>query len=689
MTQPAARLRLPSDWPLLLPGAVMIAVVLAWTVNAGGYEAQPALGAAYEPSAWYLGALTLVALACATVVGVGRVKLSRASAIACIALAGYVAWSYLSMLWAHDQGAAFLGSDRALIYFAAFVTFAILPQTTRSARTTLALFVAAIGAIAVITTIKLAVQADPGGLYVAERLAYPLGYYNATAALFMTAASIAVALAAQRRGWAPLRVLGLLVAAVCLQLALLGQSRGWLYTTPIVLALMLVLIPGRLRLLAFALLPALATAAIAPQLLRVYARAAPDGVALRQPKLSQVLHQQGSHAAMAMLIADIVLAVLASSAVVADRRIALGKERTARINRAAARVAVLAAILAVAVGLVAVHGDPIGRIERAWHSFADAGETSKTGYSRFTTFASNRADIWRVALHEFDLHPLTGIGQDNFATSYTRLRHTYEQPRWTHSIELRVLTHTGLVGGLLFATFLVAALIAALRGRREFAQRVTAGTLLVALVVWLVHGSIDWFWEYPALSVPVFAFTAAAGALGRTRIAPAAPTRRAWLKPAALIALVLAGSAALASLAVPFVAALQLKRAISIWPRQPASAYAEVNSASGLLPFDAQPHLLSGSIAIDREELDRARAQFLQAQRLEDQAWITPFVLGLLDSEQQRLPAARAQLLRAQGLNPREPVIAAALQRLSSERPLTFSEAQEILTQHITTPPAK
>jgi hypothetical protein len=696
VTQPTApRLRLPAEWPLLLPAAVTIAVVAAWTLNDGGYESQPGLGARYQPDAWYLGGLTLLALACATAlgVGIGRVRLSRATKLACAALAAYVGWSFASMLWAHDQGAAFLGSDRALVYLAAFTTFAILPWTDWSVRAALTMFVTAIGAIAIVTAVKLATLTDPGSLYIAQRLAYPLGYYNATAALFTTTAVVAIALSAPRDGRAPLRVLGLLVAAVCLQLAVLGQSRGWLYTAPIVLALMLVLIPGRLRLLAYASLPIAATAAITPVLLRVYARATPGGVALTQPRLSHVLHTQGQHVVQAMLIADAVLALVAVIAVGADRRLRVGRDRTRRLNRLAVALAALVAIAAVALGLASVHGDPIGRVERAWRSFADA-HTDATGYSRFGTFASNRADIWRVALHEFAQHPLAGIGQDNFATSYTRLRHTYEQPRWTHSIELRLLTHTGLVGALLFLAFLVAALVAALRGRRRggISERVSVGILLLALVVWLVHGSIDWLWEYPALSVPALAFTAAAGALGRTRLAVvpdrAGGRRRAALRTVAWIGAALAGAWAIAALAVPFLAARRLERALSVWPHRPALAYSEARSASDLLAFDARPDLVGGSIAVNRGEYNRARLWFREAQRREDQAWLTPFVLGLLDSEQGLRGAARAQLLRARERNPREPAIAAALDRVASRHPLTLTEAQEMLAQHITTPPA-
>jgi hypothetical protein len=685
----ALRTRLGAEGSSLLPAGLAIAVVIAWAATGGGYESQPVLGAGYDPDPWYLGALALVGLTCATAFGIGRVRLSRQATVACAALAGYVAWSFFSVLWAHDQGTAFLGSDRALIYLAAFVTFAILPWSSSSARGALALLVGGIGAVAIVTAVRVAVLGDPSSLYLSERLAYPLGYYNADAALFMTAAVTAVALSAQRSGPAALRVAGLLVAAVCLQLAVLSQSRGWLFTVPIVLALMLLLIPGRLRLLAFTLAPAAATAAIAPALLRVYGKTTPQGTSLPQPRLSQVLHQQGSHAVHAMLIADVALAIVAAIVVAFDRRVELSRSAQRRINRLGAGLALTAALAGVAAGLIAVHGDPIGHAERAWSSFANYNNTA-SGSSRFTTLGSQRADFWRVAWHEFAQHPLTGIGQDNFATSYTRLRHTGDEPRWVHSIELRLLAHTGLVGALLFALFLLAALLAALRGRGRGPERATAGILLLPLVVWLVHGSIDWFWEYPVLSVPALAFAGAATAL-RQAPRPAASTtsgrrRRiaaAWWTGAALL-----GFGALVALAIPFIAARRVQKAIAVWPQQPALAYSELRSASGLMGFDAQIYLVGGAIALNLGEHGEARAWLVKAERREDQNWLTPFALGLMDGEQGRRAEGRAQLLSARRLNPREPVIVQALERLDSKRPLTFAEAQSLLSPHIVTPPA-
>jgi O-Antigen ligase len=683
------RTRLRTEGLPLLPAAVVVTVVIAWVTSGGGYESQPALDAGYEPDPWYLGALALVVLACATAFGVGRVRLSRPAKVACAALGGYVAWSFLSILWAHDQGAAFLGSDRALVYLAAFVTFAILPWGDWSARVALATLIAGVGAVAIVTAIRLAVLSDPGGLYLEARLAYPLGYYNADAVLFMGTAVSAIALASRRHGPGLLRVAGLVVAALCLQLDVLSQSRGWLFSASIVLALMLALVPDRLRLLAFTLGPAAAAAAVTPALLRVYGRATPHGAPLTQPRLSAVLHEQGNHAVRAMLVADVALAALATLLVAADRRLRVHQTARRRLNRSAAALALAAALAGVVVGLVAVHGDPIGRAERAWRSFADAPENATDGYSRFTTLASHRADIWRVAIDEFARHPLDGIGQDNFAASYTRLRHSDEQPRWTHSIELRLLTHTGLVGALLFALFLLSALLAALRGRRGTRTRATAGILLLPLIVWLVQGSIDWFWEYPALSVPALAFTAAAGALGHVVPAPPSPHRR-WhpMRIAAALCAALLGAAAIAALAVPFVAARKARKGTLVWPAHPALAYAELRSATDLMPFDAQLYLVGAAIALNLGERGRAHTWLERAERRDDQNWLTPFALGLIEGEQGRRGRSRAQLRRALSLNPREQTIAIALERLRGRRPLTFAEAQLLLAPRIVTPGA-
>lgn len=686
----------------MVPATAMLAVIVYWAFNQGGYESRPTLGAPYQPTAWYVGALVIVGLWCATALGLRRIRVSRWAVVACVALLAYTVWSFLSVLWAHDQGAAFLGSVRALVYLASFATLAMLPWSAWSARVALGSFVAAVGAVAVAIAVKVAAMHDPSSLYLDARLVYPLGYYNADAALLTTAAIVAVGLGALRNTPAPLRVAGLVAAAVCLQLAVLAQSRGWLFTLPVVLVLALVLVPGRLRLLAAALGPALATAAAAPALAHVYGRATVNGVALAEPRIAQVLHQQGSHAVRAMLLADLLLAILAGVAVTIDRRVAPSAELRRRANRAGAALAALAVAIGIAVGLLATHGHAVARVEHAWRSFADTTEStseSSANSSRFGSLGSQRADFWRVGVHEWLAHPLAGIGQDNFAAAYLRLGHTRQEPRWTHSIELRLLVHTGLIGALLFALFLLAVLLAALRGReRNTPERTAAGIALLPLVVWLVHGSLDWFWEFPVLSVPALAFAAVAMSIapvvaaGQATVAtpvhvpahgsrsqPGARSIPAVLRWGVIVAL---GLGSLVAVAIPFAAAREVQRATETWSEQPALAYAQLRSAHDLLPFDAQIDAVGGAIALDLEEPLAVRAWFGEVQRADGEEWLAPFVLGLLEGERGRAgrARARAQLRRAQALNPHEQLIEQALRRLPTRYPLTVAEAQNDLS---------
>ena len=87
--------------------------------------------------------------------------------------------------------------------------------------------------------------------------------------------------------------------------------------------------------------------------------------------------------------------------------------------------------------------------------------------SHFGTVGSGRYDFWRVSLDALVAHPIGGLGQDNFADYYLPRRHTNEEPAWTHSLEMRLLAHTGVVGFALFAAFIVAAVAGAIRVRRR------------------------------------------------------------------------------------------------------------------------------------------------------------------------------------------------------------------------------
>jgi O-antigen ligase len=160
-------------------------------------------------------------------------------------------------------------------------------------------------------------------------------------------------------------------------------------------------------------------------------------------------------------------------------------------------VAVAVIGLGVAGVIVATHGNPVSFVKRQWHGFVHIQYVPSS--THFFSVGSGRYDFWRVSVDEVKAHPLGGLGQDNFAEYYVTRRHTGDEPRWTHSLEFRLLAHTGIVGFVLFAGFLIAALVAAvgaIRSRSPMLAAAAAGAV-IPLIPWVVHGSVGWFWEVP------------------------------------------------------------------------------------------------------------------------------------------------------------------------------------------------
>jgi hypothetical protein len=659
--------RLRSEGIVLVPALLAVALLVYWAAHGGGYA----------PTTWEPSALVVLGLLVAAAIGIGprRVRLARPAAIALAALAGYVAWSYLSIAWAAMPADALDGANRTLLFLLLFALFAVLPWSAWSALATLSAYAVGIGAIAVVTLVRLHADSAPD-MFTEGRLVYPLGYVNGAAALFMIGTVVSSALASRRELPVALRALLLALATSACQASVLSESRGWLFALPVVLVLAVVLVPGRVRLVLWALPPLAGTLLALPALLDVFTRV--DDSATPAAARSALLDAAAHASSVALPICAVVgLAGLALA--LADRRVEPSARTMRGVNRVAAGLAILAALAGVAIGLAASHGRPDRSIASYWDR-SHGYHAAAAGSSRFAQAGTNRPDFWRVALDAFAAHPIGGLGQDNYGDYYLRHRRTDEQPRWTHSVELRLLAHTGLVGVLLFGAFLAGGLLAALRGRRDRSRPPLAGAAaaiaLLPLVVWLVHGSLDWFWEFPALSGPAFAFLGLATAVMRPS-APAdapAPTRRALRA----VAEGLVGAAALAgafALALPYLAEREVTHATQTWRSDPSGALAQLARARDLNPLATRPDLVAAVIALQLQRPDIAHARLDDALKRESGNWFILFVRGLSASAEGDRAGARANFLRARTLDPREPLVEQALDQVGTDDPLTAEEA--------------
>jgi O-antigen ligase len=669
-----------------VPALVAVGLMLVWAIEDGGFD----------PSTWYWGALVLLATFTAVFAGVlhGQLRLSRASTVAVGLFAGYVAWSYLSMTWAQYPGAALDGSNRALLYLLIFTLLTALPWTKETVLGALLLFAGGVGIVGIVLTARLATGSNVTVLFFGGRLVAPTGYINSTAALFTIDALVCIVLASRRRLAGPVRGLLLAFAASSLQLATIVESRGWLFTLPLVALVAIVIVPDRLRVTGAAVIPVVAALIPVRRLLRVYQSGPSD------PLRALAIH--AARPALALCVGAFVIGTLVAWADALYRGPVPGRTQRRMIGTVLALIGVAAV---VAGGLVVSKGDPLGFISREWHGFSHA--EAAFGSSHFTDVGSERYDFWRVALHAFERHPIGGLGQDNFGDYYLVLRRTAQEPSWTHSLELRLLAHTGIVGFLLFGGFLVAAIKAAARTRRRGDPdvRLLCAALLLPLVVWLIHGSLDWFWEVPALSGPALGFLGAAGGLGTslgldvTRAgdpgAPAeagaavSPLRRRHGRelggrsriPAPLR--IAAGLVVLACLTVvlafPYLSAHEVQVASRADASNPPAALNDLRVAAKLDPLSSDPGRLAGAIALRAGRWTLALHQFRKSISAEPGGWFSWLGAGLAESALGEPEQAQRDFVVANRLDARQPAVKDALQRVFTKTPLTSDEAFTLL----------
>ncbi len=471
----------------VVPTAAAACLLIAPTVLAfysGGYYSEPRLVAAIV--AWVL----VLALAIA---GPAPLPRSRAGAIAVAGLVTMTAWSALSVAWAPQGGPAIQNVQRLVLYVGALL-LAIgalrLPRALRAAEPALA------AGATIVIGYGLAGRLLPGLLELAHsrsaggRLEQPITYWNGEGAL----AAIGLVLCARLAGdgTRPPAVRALAATAVApLGAGLyLSFSRGAIAVAALGLVLLVAAVPARSQLRASAVAAVTAVAAAAC--------AAPfPGVA----SLS------GTHRTAEGALALALLAAVATAAVLVTRAARTEPAGDAPLWARHRRLTVALVVATVVAGLV------LGGLgERPSAAELQAGASP----SRLTTVNSNRYEYWRVGLRAFGREPLAGLGSGGFRVAWLRERSVREAVRDAHSIEVEMAAELGVVGLLALALLVAGVGAAAVEALRR--QPAAAAGACAVVLVWLLHASIDWDWQLPAVSLPAIIL---AGALVVLAEAPA------------------------------------------------------------------------------------------------------------------------------------------------------------------------
>lgn len=669
--------------PELVVGGLAVGVLVIWAVDGGGSE----------PTSWYPGALFFAGLLAIALFGfvvrrpAGWAPPARAVVVAIGLLGAFAAWSLLSITWADVKGDAWDGANRALLYFTIFAAFAIPTWRATSAAIVLGLFAFGTACVGMGTMIDVNAGGDPTLSFIGGNLIDPTGYHNATAALFLVASVPAALLASRPEVPWPLRGLMLASAGVLVEMAIPAQSRGSAIVLPLALLVYFAVVPNRVRALLWLVPVALAAGVAAPSLLDIYSTIQDGGD----------VEKAVSDATSAVVVSAVVLIVVGTIAAALESRIEIPAAVRRRSGYVAGGATALAAAVALVVAVNAI-GDPIDWAEARWKDFKNENESDdqQFGSSRFTgDLGSNRYDFWRVAVDEFADHPLTGVGSENFAVDYLRDRRSAEEPQHPHSLELRVLGQTGLVGTALFGGFLIATGVAVASVRRRAGPRLTRGLAAASIALsayWLLHSSGDWLWVFPAVTGPALAFLAMGARLELDAVpqqdgAPAAQAPASRRRPAAVwavaSALVVAFAFAAVSYLLPLIAAKDVDAAAGGWSSDPGAAFDRLDQARSLNFLSDEPDVVAGAIAERLHQYDRMRASFEGALDRNPYNWYSLLELGALDAVQGRRDAAIEQLQAAAELNPREPAIKIAMRRARTANPLPLRALDRLFLERV------
>jgi hypothetical protein len=617
-----------SGYRRLAPTVALVSVVLlaSYMGNAdGGYFVSE-----WGPAVFVL-AVLLFGMALA---GIFKVAPSRTGLYAVAFFTLYTVWTFLSLAWAPNRGDAWLGAGQTLLYLLAFWVAVSLITAGASRRWALTASVLGPALIAGLTLLALDSRADV--LFYDDRLVGSVGYYNGEAAFLLVPLWVSIYLVGSKLVHPVLRALVLAGAVVSMEVAVLTQSRGAMVAIVVSLPVYFLFSGQRLR-GALALAPLIAALFIAfPDLNNVYAESLDGGLS-------------GTAVDRAVFSVWLTASLAGLYGLVWGFVDGLWRP-PARLVRATGGFLLAAALLALlAGGLLANErvGNPVSWGEQKWEAFK-TNDVSGQQQSRYLSASgTGRYTLWQVAWKDFTAHPLLGVGTHNYEATYYQLREgTAGFARQPHMLPLEVLAERGVVGGVLFFGFLAACLVGGLW--RRFGSlgaegRGQVGAVVAAVVYWFAHSSADWFWQLPAVSLPVIVYLAVlASPWGYEEPAPSRwPLRVAG-----------AGVAVLALAVVVPLFAADRYAAQSTAASNPWVALAAVERAQRINPVDPYLPQREAELALRIGDWPRVEDAYRRSIRLNPEHYAPYELLGLFYEEAGEPKKALPLYRKASALNP-------------------------------------
>ena len=650
-------------------GLVLAAALalLAFVTRGGTDLGTDALG----PNTWAEIILLLIGAGLAAAVVLSGAPGRGWGAGTLVAFAALTAFTAASIAWSVQPANSWQTANQAVAYLLTFGGGVALARLFPGRWAALA------GAIAVLATVvcgwALLVKVfpatlDPGEVY--GRLRAPFDYWNATGLMAALGLPACLWAAARRERGLVTGALAVPALSVLIAALVLSYSRGAVIAAVIGLACWFLVVPLRLRgtlVLAFG---AAGGAAISLWALSTHA--------LTHDYVPLALRTTAGHHFGLVLLAVVALTLLAgfASGYVMDRE-ALGPEVKRDIGTVL--VALIALLPLVALGALATSSRGLtGEISYMWNTLTNSNAVVKNNSSRLTQLGSSRARYWSEAIKVGEHNPIRGVGAAGFAVARTRYSTDSYPGDSAHGYVVETFADLGVIGLALSLLLLVAWCLAA--GRTVGASsrlRAPPGhgaeqagllTLLAVVIIFGAHSTIDWTWFVPGTAIP--ALLCAGWLAGRGPVADPVgrdPGRGGLsARPAAgagIVAIVVLAILGAWAIWQPLRAADADASAITAAEQgntQAALAYAR--AAVSRNPLDANPLWELGEIYLGAGNRHAARAQFVQATKLQPENPQTWFRLGDYYLQQVAAPrAAVGPLERARQLDRGDPTIESEL----------------------------
>lgn len=623
----------------------VVSIVVAISALMSGY---------YDFNIW--GPLALGAVAMLVIlVFVSRPMLTRHGISAAAALVGLLLLSFASMLWAESRDAAWTDSNRLALYVVLFGIALIAIREQRSARSALLI----LGTPALLTSLIVAVEMLTGGgrgAFLEGRLDSPIGYINGTAALLVMGLWPWFSLA-ETAASRVVRSFAFAGASIISATAVLTQSRAIVPALLVATFFVLLVAPHRVRRGTHLLLLLGAVAGSLPWTLRIYRSTGP---AQALPVPSHDLKVAGLGILLSGTIGLFGHLILDAGTVLVPA------SARGRVRRTVGGLLICTTLAGAGWGVAAQRS----RISQQWHDFTSL-RVNQAAPNRFLDAGGFRYDLWRVAVDEFRLQPISGVGAGNYDSEYYQLRRNPQSVIQPHSLELQMAAELGLLGLVSLLVFCISIVLAGFR--RTGTMAATDPMVRVAAVgiftSWLTATSVDWLYDIPGLSA--MALIAAAALVVRAPTATVTDVGKAFRLPRVntlrrgrlAVLLGLLGLAAIAaSIGRQYGAARYAASGAAELERHPIEAIHTLETAESLDPYALSTLYSIASSYARLDDYHDARTALLAAAREEPTNFVPPALLGDLAIRVGDRELALREYLLALRLNPREPALIAAVQ---------------------------